>query len=106
MSRTRRHLDQEGDDELARDGRAKRVSHSNANRNFAKRTSLNMAKQTRIEDRASHVAEQIAKGNLTRERSCDGVLTVTAYQLRRIRDERVFDRTEIQRPDPAAHQGA
>jgi hypothetical protein len=30
-------------------------------------------------------------------------LNVSAWQLRRIRDERVFDRTEVRVPDPATH---
>jgi hypothetical protein len=31
------------------------------------------------------------------------VVNVTAWQLRRIRDEQVLDRTEVRRPDPATH---
>jgi hypothetical protein len=30
-------------------------------------------------------------------------LKVSAWQLRRIRDEQVFDRTEVRLPDPATH---
>jgi hypothetical protein len=30
------------------------------------------------------------------------VLAVSAYQLRRLRDDKTLDRTEVQRPNPAA----
>lgn len=78
MSRSR-HLGQEGEEELPLRGRAKRVTRSGTKRNQAKRTSLNMAKQVRIEDRGNHIATQIALGNLTRERSCDGKARFTTY---------------------------
>lgn len=48
-------------------------------RNEAKHTSLNMARATRIPDSGGTIASQIAKGLLTRERSCDGKARFTTY---------------------------
>lgn len=47
--------------------------------NHAKQVSLNMARAARIPDGADTIATQIAKGQITRERSCDGKARFTTY---------------------------